>query len=48
MENGIRLGSWFKALPKISPFLKNHLISAVTSNKSVQDDGNITPSLILQ
>ena len=39
VENGIWLQSWFKALPKISPFLKIHLITAVTSNKRVGDDG---------
>lgn len=39
VENGIWLQSWFKASPKISPFLKIHLITAVTSNKRVGDDG---------
>lgn len=33
MENGIWLGSWFKALPKISPSLQIHLIPADTFNK---------------
>lgn len=37
-----------KALPKISPFLKIHLIAAVASHKRVGDDGNIAQPLILK
>lgn len=33
VENGIRLASWIKALPKISPSLQIHLITADTFNK---------------
>jgi len=41
MENGIWLQSWFKAFPRISPFRKSHLITAVTSHKKAARSRNV-------